>query len=117
MKEKLLDGFKFISEEEWHSIFRKYDCSVPCESNSLYEERMVNIYHCYDELEESSDEMEDEVDYIINEIKRSIYSQYIENIKYDMDYECRIRFIDIFLVKDIKPNIFEEILRYLRDNF
>ena len=116
MKEKLLDGFKFISEEEWYSIFRKYDCSVPCESNSLYEERMVNMYNCYDATD-NVDKLEDEAENIMDEIKRSIYSQYIENIKYDMDYECRIRFIDIFLVEDIKPNIFEEILKYLRDNF
>ena len=78
---------------------------------------MVNIYHVYEGWECSFDKIEDEADYIINKIKRSIHSQYIENIKYDMDYQNKIRFIDIFLVDNIKPEMFEEILKYLRDNF
>ena len=117
LKEESSEGFKFISEDEWYSIFKKYDSEVPCMSNSLYENRMINMYHTYDESKRSSESMEDEADCIINKIKRSRYSKYIEDVRYCMDYDCNIRLIDIFLLSDVKLNIFEEILKYMRDSF
>ena len=108
---------KNITREMWDNEMRKYKGSCPNESNSIYEENLVNFYTCYDDID-LLENIESDTTQLLKEIEKSeFYSKVVKNLSYEIDDLCKIGFVDIFLNENVTYKDFKSFLEYIKNNF
>ena len=104
--------FKYLTDEIWNYEMIKYKDCCPSD-NSCFVDGVVNLYRGFDE-DESLDVINDEMQWIIEELKNSkYYKNAISEINYDIDDSCKLGFVDVKLVPEIEVSTFKSFLKYI----
>lgn len=108
-----------LTQESWNKEMNKYGGSCPNESNSSYEDRLVNFYRAYgDEVELAS--IKSDVDYMMESVVSSPYYldiKIVENVKQDIDEIGKIGFVDVTLKPETTEEDFKSFLKWINSKF